>query len=335
MHNDVDKMVAKLPFPPEVSLAQRPTPLVRLQRLSARLGVELLAKRDDMTGVELSGNKVRKLEFLLADALRREASGLITCGGAQSNHARATALSAARFGLSCHLLLRVDSPAAPPPTTANLLLDRLAGATIEWISPEQYVERDDLMARAAERLPGRQVVLPEGGSNALGAWGYVRCMCELAFQLGAKRRATIVYPVGSGGTAAGLIAGVRLLDLPYRLIGVCVAADATHFRARISAILEQMSDGAAVELARGAEIELWDSYVGRGYALSRREEREAIVELVRLEGLVTDPVYTGKAYYGMLTELRRGSDLPQPIVFLHTGGIFGMFADPASFEEFF
>jgi D-cysteine desulfhydrase len=313
---------------PSIELARLPTPVQPLEQLSEQLGVQILCKRDDLTGVELSGNKVRKLEYLLADALDRDSSCVITCGGQQSNHARATALAGARVGLHPHLLLRTADPSAPPTAQGNILLDRLAGATIEWITPEAYGQRDSLMTEAAERLQARTgercYVIPEGGSNALGAWGYVRCAEELLQQLG-RVPATIVHAVGSGGTSAGLHAACRLLQLPYRLIGVCVADDRHSFQRRISDIVTQMADRWQLDLTVDAEeIEIWDNYVGRGYALSRTEELQTIIELARSEGLVLDPVYSGKAMHGLLEELRGGRALAEPIVFLHTGGIFGL-----------
>jgi D-cysteine desulfhydrase len=318
-------------YPPSVELAHLPTPLLPLESLGERLGRQVLCKRDDLTGAALSGNKVRKLEFLLAGALDQGATGVITCGGLQSNHARATALAAARLGLSSHLLLRTDDVSAKPPLEGNVLLDRLAGATIELITPEQYADRDALMAKRAVELGQEQAdtvwqPIPEGGSNALGAWGYVRCVEELASQLGAVP-ATIVYAVGSGGTAAGLIAGCRLFDLPYRLIGVSVADDRATFQQCIASILAEMAATWAIDVIDEPEgIEIWDEHVGRGYGLSRDEELATIVSLAREEGLVLDPVYSGKAMHGLLQELENKRVLGDPIVFLHTGGIFGLFA---------
>jgi D-cysteine desulfhydrase len=318
-----------LPFPSMVELARLQTPLEPMERLGKELGIELLCKRDDLTGAVLTGNKVRKLEFLLAEALNQGCDTVITCGGEQSNHARATAICAARLGLGCHLLLRTPDPENPPGPTGNILLDRLAGATIRWITPEQYGRRDELMAEEAKRLAEEDqrdpFVIPEGGSNALGAWGYVRCAQELCDQLG-RVDATIVYAVGSGGTAAGLIAGCKLLDLPYRLVGVCVCDDRATFRRRISGILEQMAERYSVDVRVEPEsIEIWEDYVGLGYALNRDEELSCIRHLARLEGLILDPVYSGKAMFGLLSELRAGRKLSEPVVFLHTGGVFGLF----------
>ncbi|MCC6746771.1 MAG: D-cysteine desulfhydrase family protein [Deltaproteobacteria bacterium] len=325
--------MSNLEYPSSVELAHLPTPLTPLERLSARLGAEVLCKRDDLTGAPLSGNKVRKLEFLMADALDRSSPGVVTCGGEQSNHARATAIAAARLGLKSHLLLRTADPKNPPALEGNILLDRLVGASIRWISREQWKERDALMASDAQGLAaswgGAPYVIPEGGSDAVGAWGYVRCVAELAEQLGAVP-ATIVYATGSGGTGAGLIAGCRLLDLPYRLVGVCVCDGRAYFQRRITEILAQMSARYGVDVTTDAEgIEIWENYVGRGYALSREEELRCLIDAARLEGLLLDPVYTGKAFYGLLTELKNGRALGGPVVFLHTGGIYGLFPKAA------
>ncbi len=171
-----------LSFPPQVNLAKLPTPLHPLQRLSEKYGVELYVKRDDLTGVALSGNKIRKLEFVLADALAQKADTVITCGGAQSNHCRATAIAAAMLGLNCRLLLRTPDPSNPPPPEGNILLDRMAGAEIVWITPDEYKQRAEFMGREAAslRASGRIVyTIPEGASNALGALGYIRAMEEL------------------------------------------------------------------------------------------------------------------------------------------------------------
>ena len=319
-----------IPYPPRLPLARVPTPLEPLRRASAALGVEILVKRDDLTGSVESGNKIRKLEVLCADAVARGADTLITCGGAQSNHARATALAAARLGMKARLFLRVPDPAAPPPVEANILLDRLAGAEITWISREQYRDRAAIMAAAAAELR-RPYVIPEGGSNALGAWGYVRAVEELASDL-AGRSATLVYAAGSGGTGAGLVAGVKLLGLDLRVVGVNVCDDRAYFVAAIGAIVEELRRTWGLDFAfeRERDVEILDGYVGRGYAESRPEELRDLAELARTEGIVLDPVYTGKAWHGMATELRKDPRVfGERIVFLHTGGVFGLFPKAA------
>ncbi|MBP6629946.1 MAG: D-cysteine desulfhydrase family protein [Kofleriaceae bacterium] len=321
-----------LPPPARVDLARLGTPLQHLPRTSEALGVELWMKRDDLTGAELTGNKVRKLEYLMAEALAEGADTVITCGGEQSNHARATALAAARLGLRARLVLRTDDPDHPPAPTGNILLDRLAGAELRWISRPAWSDRAALMAAEAAAVRaggGRPYVIPEGGSNALGSWGYVGCAAELAVDLAAlpARSTTIVYACGSGGTGAGLIVGAELHGLAaggVRVAGVNVCDDRAYFEAAIGRIVADMHARWAVPTT--GPIELVDGHVGLGYARSRPEELVTIRDLCRRDGVVLDPVYTGKAFHGVVTELARDRHrFGQRIVFVHTGGVFGLF----------
>ena len=330
-------------YPDRIRLAHIPTPLQRMQRLSQRMGVDIYFKRDDFSGSELSGNKVRKLEFLLADALETGTDTVITCGGAQSNHCRATALAAVKAGLACLLLLRTDDLANPPPISGNILLDRLAGAEIVWITPQQYRDRDRIFQREAERLRSqgkKPYIIPEGGSTALGAWGYVAQMMELAADLETldddpATPTTVICACGSGGTTAGMALGARMVENPLRVVGVNVCDDRDYFKAVINRICREFND--TWPAARSAGIppyEILDGYVGRGYALSRPEELAAIRDLARLEGVVLDPVYTGKAYFGMLTELTKDPKVfGDRIVFVHTGGLFGLFPIAQQFAK--
>jgi len=301
-----------------------------MKRLSKELGVQLYVKRDDLTGAVTTGNKARKLEFLMAEALATGCDTVVTAGGAQSNHCRATAAVAARLGLRCILLLRTADPAKPPPPEGNILLDRLLGAEIRWITPEQYRRRMEIFLRVAseEQAAGHKCyVIPEGGSNALGAFGYVRCAEELASQL-PPGNITLVYACGSGGTGAGLIMGAKLFDLPCRVVGINVCDDRQYFVRTISEIVEQAKSayGLKFQFSRD-EVEIIDGYVGKGYAQTRPEELTLIRDVARTEGLVLDPVYTGKAFYGLVQELRRHRDsMGQRVVFVHTGGVFGLFA---------
>jgi D-cysteine desulfhydrase len=304
-------------YPDRLPLARTPTPLEPLAPALVPPEVEMLVKRDDQSGAVLSGNKVRKLEFLLAEARAQEADLVITCGGAQSNHARATAIAARGLGLDAELVLRTEDPARPPPPEGNILLDRLVGARIHWIDHAAWLQRTRIMKELAERLRGegrRPYVIPEGGSNEVGAWGYVRCAEELAGQL-PPGPATVVSACGSGGTTAGLLAGVTLLDLPWRVVGINVCNDRAYF-------LERFDLPVAVPAER---IEIIEGYVGRGYARSRPEELAGIVRVARSSGLILDPVYTGKAFLGLLQELaREPTALGERVVFLHTGGVFGL-----------
>ena len=321
--------------PPRVPLANLPTPLQKMEHLSRQTGVDIYFKRDDFTGSELSGNKIRKLEFLMADARDHGADTVITCGGAQSNHCRATALAAVNAGLSSLLLLRTEDPIHPPALSGNILLDGLAGSDIVWITPDQYRARDEIFDREAQRLQraGRQpYIIPEGGSTALGAWGYVQAIQELVGDLkhvdgGAVRPTTVICATGSGGTTAGLALGARLCGADIRVAGVNVCDDRDYFVEIIDAICREFySTWLPDESADVPAYDIVDGYVGRGYALSRPEELIAIRDLVRLEGVVLDPVYTGKAYFGMLAELARDRQrFGERIVFIHTGGLFGLF----------
>ncbi len=328
--------------PRKVSLARLDTPLQRLDRTSAALGVEVLVKRDDLTGAELSGNKVRKLEYLMAEAQDQGADVVITCGGEQSNHCRATAMGAARLGLASVVILRTDDPARPPAATGNILLDRLAGAEVRWISRPDWARRNELLVAEADRQRAagrRPYVIPEGGSNALGSWGYVAAAQEIADDLATlpARPTTIVYACGSGGTGAGLILGAKLAGLAGRgvsVAGVNVCDDRDYFVRAIGRICTDFVERWPVGVTVSADdIVLVDGHVGRGYALSRPEELATIRDLARRDGVILDPVYTGKAFHGVVTELARDrARFGERIVFVHTGGLFGLFGGGAAAE---
>jgi D-cysteine desulfhydrase len=329
-----------LSFPPQIHLAKLPTPVQPLRRLSEKYGVELYVKRDDLSGIALSGNKIRKLEFVLADALAQKADTVITCGGAQSNHCRATAIAAAMLGLNCRLLLRTPDPSNPPPLEGNILLDRMAGAEIVWITPDEYKQRDEFFAREAASLQasGRKAyTIPEGASNALGALGYVRATEELVNDItntlgGGNQRCTIINAAGSGGTSAGLILGAKIFDVNARIAGINVCNDRDYFVRAIGDICEQaIADyHLDVDFNRQRDVEIIDGYVGLGYALSQTEELDLICEVARTEGIFLDPVYTGKAFFSMIQELKRDPKcFGERIIFLHTGGIFGLFPKAA------
>ena len=331
-------------YPDRVKIAQTPTPLEKMERLSEKFGVEIFFKRDDYTGTELSGNKVRKLEFILQHALALGADTVITCGGAQSNHCRATAFAAKRLGMKAVLLLRTPDPEQPPSPEANILLDCLAGATIIWVTPEQYKERNQCFAWQAEQLVAAgncPYIIPEGGSNALGAWGYVSAVEELVNDVARLDDidtvpTTVISAIGSGGTSAGLVLGNKLFAADFRMVGVNVCDDREYFQQVIGNITNDFQDRYLQQsIVTTADIEILDGYVGKGYALSQPQELEAIRDLSRLEGVVLDPVYTGKAYYAMISELEKNSQcFGSRIVFLHTGGLFGLFSIADQMAEF-
>jgi len=314
-------------WPARLDLARAPTPLEHLSRWSKRVGYDLWVKRDDLTGVALSGNKVRKLEFLLADAVARGANTVVTCGGVNSNHARATAVACARLGLRAHLILR-GRDRSPP--SGNLLLDRWVGAEVEFITADQWRDVDALMADRAARY-GRDghpaYVVPEGGSNGLGCLGYARAARELLEDAAAAgvRIGRVVHALGSGGTTAGLALGFAMAGATgVECLAVCVADDAATFDAKIRHIIEdavqrQFLTWSEAHRARWRAV---DGYVGPGYAQTTEDALDDHREVARTEGLIVDPVYTGKAFRAL-------SDL-DPVdgatVFVHTGGIFELWA---------
>jgi D-cysteine desulfhydrase len=321
-------------LPPRVPLARLPTPLEPSPRLGARLGLDLLYKRDDLTGLELSGNKARKLEFLLADAEAAGADVLVTCGGVQSNHCRATAFAAAKRGLGAVVLLRTPDPSAPPPAEANSLLDRLAGAEVRFVSHDEYRCRAQVMAAVAAELAARgrrPYVIPEGGSNALGSLGYVLAVAELWEQVPASWREgplTIAYAAGSGGTGSGIELGLRAIGwADARAIGFAVCNDARYFREAMAAMCaEARRRWPVLPGVPAAEIAVDDRFVGPGYAETTEEGLEIIRSAAREDGILLDPVYTGKAMLGLAGRAREPGALPsRRVVFFHTGGAFGTF----------
>jgi D-cysteine desulfhydrase len=337
------KETSPIVYPPRINLARLPTPMTRLRRFGEKLGIELYLKRDDLTGIALTGNKVRKLEFVMADALAQNADVVLTCGGAQSNHSRATAVAAAMLGLRCRLLLRTADPANPPPAEGNILLDRMAGAEIVWITREEYQRRPEIFEReaAALRKEGRTpYIIPEGASNPIGSWGYIAAAEELARDIaglpgGIARATTIIHATGSGGTAAGMILGARLARLPARVVTFNVCDDRDYFVRAIGDICEQLITAyhLHVDFDRERDIHIIDGYVGRGYAISQPEELTLICSLARTEGIFLDPVYTGKAFYGMVQELKRDPGcFGERVVFIHTGGIFSLFSMAGEIE---
>lgn len=319
----------KLSLPDRMPLARLPTPLEPLARIGAEAGLNLWVKRDDLTGVALSGNKIRKLEFLAAEAIRQGADTLITCGAVTSNHARATAVAAARLGLTSHLLLRGEEPTLPE---GNLLLDRLVGASTTFITHDAWAQRDGRMQEIADDLAaaGRcGYVIPEGGSNALGALGYAAGANELLEQAavqGVDVRC-IVHATGSGGTTAGLALGLAALGRSdIEVCGVAVCDDAPWFDGVVHRILDDVvaAGYAAKSVREQARWRVVEGFKGEGYARTTPAEMALYAHVAQSEGLFLDPVYTGKAFRALLSGT--AAEAPQATVFLHTGGIFGLFS---------
>lgn len=321
----------KIEIPEHISLANLPTRIQKLDRLSEELsGINLYVKRDDETGAEMSGNKVRKLEFAIKEALDMGCDTLITCGGIQSNHARATAAAAAKLGMNSCLVLRSDEK---PEVDGNYFLDKVIGADVRIISSEDYSKRrTDIMESIKNEydLKGHKAyIIPEGASNGIGTFGYFKCMEEIAAQereMGIKFD-TILVAVGSGGTYSGLFLYNKLFNAGKNIIGVNVSNDADYFKNRIYNIVHESMDylHTSVEFSKD-EINIIDGYVGIGYAKSRKEEIDFIYNLAKLEGIILDPVYTGKALYGFVSEVKKGNlkDMKN-VLFIHTGGLFGLF----------
>ena len=316
---------------PRFRLAQLPTPIEKLERLSRELGgPELLIKRDDQTGLALGGNKTRKLEFLVGEALGQGADTLITAGAAQSNHCRQTAAAAAKAGLKCELILAGQKPDA---TNGNLLLDELLGARCHWTERSRFPEK---MRELPEQLraQGREpYVIEIGGSNGVGATGYVLAMMELMEQLHATRQRVdhIVFASSSGGTQAGMILGARLAEFKGQLHGVSIDTDELEretYEGELVQIANECAQyiGSDVRLARQA-VKVIYGYIGAGYGVVSNLEREAIRLMAQFEGIILDPVYTGRAFGALLDLIRKGVfKRGQTVLFWHTGGAPALFA---------
>ena len=326
-------MLASLP---RLRLAHAPTPLVQPKRLAASLGLDLWVKRDDATGGAEAGNKIRKLEFLLAEALEVSADTVVTCGGIQSNHARATAICAAALGLRAVLFLRTGAPEKGLPIEGNVLLDRMVGAEIRLITPEQYRDRSRIMAEAAEALAAeghRAYVVPEGGSNGRGALGYVAAMAEVREQLdrgvaGGGGFDVIVHACGSGGTAAGLALGAGQFGVAREVRAMAVSDDAATFEAIIARVIGE-ARALAPGLGAAAKLVVDDRAKGPAYAVSTPAQRAVMVRVARESGLILDPVYTGKAFAGLVEMVERGELSGARVLFVHTGGLPGLLAQGA------
>jgi len=311
-------------------LCHAPTPVWHNRALDARLGFELWVKRDDMTSGAAAGNKIRKLEYLLADALAQGATRVITCGGLQSNHARATAILARELGLSSLLFLRSLTPTTPPAAVGNLLLDRLVGAEIRYITPEQYRNREQLMTNAAAALTAQgehAYVIPEGGSNGLGSFGYIAAIEELFDQQASgelpRDLDLIAFACGSGGTAAGIGLGLtRFPGVAKRAAAFAVCDDRAYFETVIAEIVTQ-AQGLDATLGTPSALDIYDEFKGPGYGQASPEQLDFMLEVAQLSGLLLDPTYTGKALFG-LSQLPRK---PERALFVHTGGLPGLLAE--------
>ncbi len=321
---------------PRIALARLPTPIEPLQRLSAHLGgPQLHVKRDDCTGLGLGGNKLRKLEFLLGDAVAQGADTVLTVGALQSNHARQTAAACARLGIYCELILRRSSHATESYlNSGNVLLDRLFGARIHLLEPNEIRETAmEARAEALRKEGRRPYCIPVGGSCGLGNLGYAACAGEILAQsaeTGVKFDCVVVA-TGSGGTQGGLVAGMLMLG------GVPVTGIAVEGDRREQEALAARQASETLRLLGQADVDpcnqvtVLDEFAGPGYARPTESMREALMLAARFEGLVLDPVYTGKAFAGLISLARSGRfTKEQSLLFLHTGGAPGLFGYPES-----
>jgi D-cysteine desulfhydrase family pyridoxal phosphate-dependent enzyme len=325
-----------LSYPARVQLGHFPTPIERLERLSRHLnGPEIYIKRDDQTGLGTGGNKTRKLEFVLAEAVAQGCHHMVTLGGPQSNHCRQTAAAAAKLGLACSVVLR-GSP--PPMPLGNLLLDHLFGAQIHWSRKQTREEVADELVTGLRGLGVKTYLVPLGASTPLGALGYVLALQETLAQLKEKgiEIDTIVLASSSAGTQAGLVAGAALLKFPGTILGISIDATAEDLGSRV----RNLAAGACTLLGRPAgsaevplRVEVNADYLGAGYSIVGDLERNAIRTLARSEGILLDPVYTGRAFGGLLDLIARGEfKRNQKILFWHTGGAAAMSAFAEDFK---
>jgi 1-aminocyclopropane-1-carboxylate deaminase len=315
-------VIGRIIYKPRVKLTSLPTPLERAEKLGREAGVELFVKRDDVMELAFGGNKVRKLEFILGDALSKGADTVITKGAYHSNHARLTAAAAAKLGLDAYLVLY---PPGRPEPQGNLLLDALFGAKVaEAPSPEVA---DEIMERLAAdlRAKGRKpYVIPGGGASPIGVYGYALALLEIVEQLRqlGKKPRYIVHATGTGTTQAGLVLGKKLLGLEdVEVIGISVGRSAAEVKERVARLATESAATLGLDIkVDPEEVTVYERYTFGGYAVITREVVDTIKMVARLEGLVLDPVYTAKAMYGLLDLARRGEIERGSVVFIHTGG---------------
>lgn len=321
---------------PRVPLAGLPTPIEPLPRLTAYVGgPRLFVKRDDLTRLGLGGNKLRKLEFLLGEAQVQGADAVLTVGALQSNHARQTAAACARLGLDCELVLRRGRHASEAYLdSGNMLLDRLFGARLHLLEAQD--NREERMAARAEALRAegrRPYCIPVGGSCGLGNLGYAACAEEILSQSEEMntRFDAVVVATGSGGTQGGLVAGMTFSD-GVPVIGIAVEGSRREQEALVAGQAAETLGLLGMEVKGiGTAVEVLDDFVGPGYARPTESMREALSLAARLEGLVLDPVYTGKAFAGLVALARSGRyGKDQSLLFVHTGGAPGLFGYPES-----
>jgi L-cysteate sulfo-lyase len=326
---------------PRLHFAHLPTPLEAMPRISEHLGgPNLWIKRDDCTGLSTGGNKTRKLEFLMAEALERGADTIITQGATQSNHARQTCAAAAKLGMGCHILLedRTGYHDEAYAHNGNVLLDHLHGADISLRSAGSDMNTEmETLAQQLRDDGAKPYVIPGGGSNETGALGYVNAAFELTYQANERslRIDHLLHATGSAGTQAGLVVGMQAMNSGIPVYGVSVRAAKLEQEEKVFALAQTTLDFMVLrqDLVPRDSVVVNSDYVGEGYGLPTESMIEAVKMLAGFEGILLDPVYAGKAFAGLIDLVRKGHfSKGENIVFLHTGGSVSLFAYPTAFN---
>nr|XP_043615208.1 putative D-cysteine desulfhydrase 1, mitochondrial [Erigeron canadensis] len=313
------------------SLGHFPTPIHKWNLPNLPKDTQVWLKRDDLSGMQLSGNKVRKLEFLLADAVAQGADCIVTIGGIQSNHCRATAVAAKYLNLDCFLILRTSKVLVDkdPGLTGNLLVERLVGAHIDLVSKEEYsrigsLTLTNLLKEKLIKEGRKPYVIPVGGSNSLGTWGYIEAIREIEHQTQKTKTSfdDIISACGSGGTVAGLSIATWLSKLKAKVTAFCVCDDPDYFYDYVQDLLDGLQGG-----VKSRDIVKIENAKGLGYAMSSAEELQFVKEVAETTGVILDPVYSGKAAYGMMKDMAQHPTKweGRKILFIHTGGLLGLF----------
>tara|TARA_B100000945_G_C20423730_1_gene619292 strand:- start:1184 stop:2167 length:984 start_codon:yes stop_codon:yes gene_type:complete len=324
-----------------VKLCHRPTPLEPLKRLSKILGgPEIWIKRDDCTGLSTGGNKTRKLEYLVGDALKNDADTLVTQGAVQSNHARQTAAAAAKIGLKCHILLerRIPDKLDEYERTGNVFLDKIHGATVEFRESGLDMNAEgEAVSNQLRENGAKPYFIPGGGSNAVGALGYVSCALELIsqFDLNSIKFDCLIQATGSTGTQAGLVSGLCALSSELPVLGISVRQNCERQIDAVWKLVKETVEKLNTNDIKRDKILVDDNYIGKGYAIPTDGTLEAIDLLAKTEGILLDPVYSGKAMAGLIDMVRKGNfNHNEKILFLHTGGSAALFAYEQELRKF-
>ena len=327
-------------YPDRIPLASLPTPFKKLENFTVpNFDGTIWIKHDELTGTEVSGNKVRKLEFSIAHALNEGCNTLITCGGIQSNHCRATAVIGAKLGFKVHLILRGQKPEL---IEGNLLLDLLAGAEITYVPQKDWSGHEALAASLQEEYQDRgdkAHFIPTGASDEIGIWGYISAWEELTedFKDNGVNPEYVVVATGSGGTQAGLLVGAQIQKAKTKIVAFNVCDDSNYFEDKIKADVSLWKQRYKTEFDETAlNIKTFEGYMGPAYGEAEEIVFKTITDLAKVEGVFLDPVYTGKAFHGMVSELSLGDrgrlQGAKNIVFIHTGGLFGVFPQHKNFQ---